>query len=440
MPISRLTIGIAEDGLSATLAVTAGPALSATDLETAILNSGIVTGVSDATKSLLSEALLDPNYVCTGEVLARGRTPEPASDPRFEPAFSEGLQAGHLREDGSLDYHDRELLKPVHVGDRLGTIHAAVTGCDGQCVDGRVLSVAKPRPLTLSLQSGVTVDSDGQVRAARDGVIFYKAGQLLDVVDRHEHRGSVDLHSGDLNMQGSLVVRGDVTHPFAVSATGDLEIVGSVDSASVLAGGDLRVRGGVRGCDGGSICAAGSMRLHHVESAELYCGGQLQVQEAVNSELTARELHVERRLRGGSATAETEVMVNEAGAASGITTRLVAGEPLELPVVEARRAIAAAKAERAALRRGGRNDARAKGGKLGRTRAALSADELLRAAERAKQRQALLDTASIRVTLAHEGVEIAIGDARVTLDQPVRRARYRFDRELGCLRCDRSDP
>jgi uncharacterized protein (DUF342 family) len=438
MPISRLTICVAEDGLSATLTVAPGPTITATELEAAILNSGIVIGVIESTKASVLEAAQDPNFACAGETLARGRAPQPGSDARFEPAFSEGLQAGHVRDDGSLDLHDRELLKPVHTGDTLGTIYAAKPGCDGERVDGGTIPVAKSRPLTLSLKSGVTVDSDGLVRAARDGVILYKSGQVLDVVEHHEHRGPVDMRSGDLNMQGSLVVRGDVTHPFAVAATGDLEIVGSVDSASVLAGGELRVRGGMRGDDGGTICAGGNMRLHHVESAELYCGAQLTLQEAVNCQLTAREVRVERRMRGGSATAETQVTVNEAGAASGVTTRLVAGEPLELPVEEARRAIAAAKSERAALRRGGRNDTRPKGGKLSRTRAALSADELKRATERAKQRQALLDIASITVTLAHEGVELAIGEAHITLDQPVRKVRYSFDRELCRLRCDRT--
>jgi hypothetical protein len=241
-------------------------------------------------------------------------------------------------------------------------------------------------------------------------------------------------------MQGSLVVKGDVTRPFAVAATGDIEIFGNVDSASVFAGGNLRVQGGIRGGDGGSVCSEGDMRLHHVETADLCCGGQMQVQEAINSQLVAREIRSERRLRGGSATAETRIFANEVGAPNGIATRLVAGEPLELPIVEAKRAIAAAKTERAALRRGGRNDDRSKSGKAGRARATLTADELQRAAEHARRKEALLDSASVQVTLAHPGVEISIGDAHVTLDAPARATRYSFDRDAGRLRCDRSEP
>jgi uncharacterized protein (DUF342 family) len=436
MPTSRLKFRLAEDGLVAWLSVATGPALSSDEFDAAIRNSGIVFGLVLPTKNMLEAALSDPNFVCDDEVLARGQAPVPPVDARFEPAFSAGVQAGHVREDGTLDLHDRELLKPVHVGDLLGLMHSPREGTEGRRLDGELLPVSKPHPLTLSLLSGVSVDSDGCVRAARDGVILYKPLQTLDVVDRHEHRGSVDLHSGDLNMQGSLVIKGDVSRPFAVAASGDVDIVGSIDSASVLAGGHLRVQGGVRGGDGGSVCAEGDMRLHHVEAAELYCGGQLQVEQAVNSQLNAHEIRVAKRLRGGIATAEARITVSEVGAPNGVATRLVAGEPLENPVLEVKRAIATAKAERAASRRGGRNDDRAKGGKAGRARASLAADDLQRAAERARCREALLDTASIQVVLAHPGVEIAIGEARLTLEAPVRSARYSLERESCRLRCE----
>ncbi|HEY5957728.1 MAG TPA: FapA family protein [Polyangiaceae bacterium] len=439
MPTPRLQFRIAEDGLEAFVSVSPGAALLPGDFTAAISDYGIVSGVIETTKTLLDEALHDPNFVCAEEVLARGRSPRPAEDAWFEPAFAEGLQAGHVRDDGSVDFHDRELLKPVITGDRLGILHAQAFGAEGQRVDGVVVKVNEPRAFTLTLMAGVKLDVDGCVLAAREGVVLYKAGQCLDVVERHEHRGPVDLHSGDLNMQGSLVVKGDVTRPFAVAATGDIEIYGNIASASVLAGGNLRVQGGIRGGDGGIVCAEGDMRLHHVEMAELHCGGQLQVQEAINSQLVAHEIRAERRLRGGCATAETRIIVNEVGAQSGISTRLAVGEPLTLPIVEAKRAILAAKSARAALRRAGRDNEREKGGKAGRARAALTADELQRAAEHAKRKESLLDSASVQVVLAHPGVEIRIGEAHVTLDAPARAARYSFDRDTGRLRCERSE-
>jgi hypothetical protein len=331
-------------------------------------------------------------------------------------------------------------LKPVCQGDVVGIVHPPLPGSAGQKVDGTPIPVAAPRPLSLELHSGVEFDADLSVRATRDGVILYKSGQSLDVVDHHQHQGPVDLHSGNLHMQGSLVVKGDVLRPFAVSATGDVEILGNVDSATVQAGGSLRVRGGVRGGEGGAVCANSEVSLHHAESADIHAGGTLRLQESVNSVLQAGEIHVGSRVRGGSAVAERRIVVKEAGAPNGVDTKLTAGEPLESPLDAAQRSIATAKAARLSERVRGRSSDRAKGGKAGRAKAELAAAEVQRLRARAMRRETLLEAASVQVTLAHPGVSIHIGDARLTLDEPARSTRYSLDREMAALRLEKTSP
>jgi uncharacterized protein (DUF342 family) len=434
----RLTIRAASDGLSAFLCVAAGSPIAKSDFDIDLRNHGIQTGIIQENYTHIAEALADLDFACDEVMIASGIMPQPGQDARLELGFAEGIQAGHVREDGSVDYHDRDLLKPICCGDVLGVVHPATPGTAGQRVDGTAIPAPPVHELAVEFRSGVELDAELLLRATRDGVILYKAGQLLDVVDHHVHQGPVDIHSGNLRMQGSLAVKGDVKHPFSVVATGDIEIYGNVDSASVRAGGRLHVRGGVHGGEGSAVCAEGDMTLYHAEAVELHCGGQLRVQEAVNGELHAVQIHASGRLRGGSATAESQIAVKEVGAAHGIDTRLIAGEPLLLPVAEAQRVINALKAERMAQRAGGRSNDRGKGGKVGRVRAELDTAEVQRLAERARRREKLLDAAFIQIGVAHPGVSVRIGHAHVTLDTLTKSTRYTFDRESSSLRIEKA--
>ena len=438
MTQSRVTIRLGDDGLSGFLTVTPGPAIDRVTFDSELSAGKIVAGIDSETYERIATALDDPLFACENVLIAVGREACTGKDARVELGFATGIQPGHVRDDGSFDYYERDLLKPVKAGEVLGVLHPAEPGIPGQRVDGASIVASAGRELSLELLSGVTLGPDRQLRAARDGVVLYVAGRSLDVVDHHVHRGAVDLHSGNLRMQGSLEIHGDVKHPFSAVATGDIEIYGNIDAATVRAGGKVRVRGRVRGGEGVAVSAEGDLTVSHAESAELNCGGQLRVQEAINSRLCAVAVHAIGQLRGGQANAESQIVAKEVGAASGIDTRLTVGEPLTLPVVQAQLLIASLKAERMAQRVGGRSSDRGKGGKAGRVRADLGTQQVQRLAERTRRREALLRTASIQVDLAYPGVSIHLGQAQLTLDTPARSTRYRYDEETSSIRAEKA--
>ena len=434
----RLTIRVENDGLLGFLTITTGPAIDPATFESELKAGGIVAGINVETYERLAGALADPVFCCEEVLIAAGHEAIAGNAAWLELFFAAGIQPGHVRDDGSLDYHDRDLLKPVQKGDVLGALHAAEPGTPGQRVDGSSIAASSGCKLSLELHSGVAVDPDGQLRATHDGVVLYVADKLLDVVDHHVHKGAVDLHSGSLRMRGSLAIHGDVKHPFSAVATGDIEIRGSIEAATVRAGGKVHVHGGVRGGSGSAVSAEGDLAVLHAESAELNCGGHLRVQEAINSRLSAATVHASGRLRGGQATAESTIVAKEVGAPSGIETRLTVGEPLILPVAQAQLLICSLRAERMAERAGGRSGDRGKGGKAGRVRAELDTQQVQRLAERARRREILLRTASVQVGMAHPGVSVHLGKARFTIDVPTRSARYSYDEETSSIRVDKA--
>lgn len=411
-----------------------------TDLHGIVARAGIVSGVDERALSELLPQLAEPTFEAHDLLIAQGSPPEDGYPGWVELAFDTGLTAGTIASDGHMDFFDRGLLKSVEQGGVVAHLHEPGAGRAGFTVEGQPLSARGGPPSKLQLGSGLFVDEQGDVRAKSAGVVLHRGGELLDVVTQHVHNGSVDLHSGHLDMQGSLTVKGDVERLLHASATGDLEVLGSVSAGSVRAGGNVCVSGSVRGGDDGKIIAEADVVIRACESASVTARGTLRVRESVNSELSARHVVVSGRLRGGKATAELSVQVKEAGTPSGASTELCAGEPVELPDLDhVQRAVTMQKLRRMAERGGvrdafgNRGDARGKGGKVGRLAAALSGEALAHKAELAGRRHELCKLAFLEVAIAHPGVELRIGSARVVVEQRVVGLRYALNPETGQL-------
>lgn len=361
-----------------------------------------------------------------------------------ELAFEQGLAPGRVDAEGHMDFFERGLLKSVSAGQLVARLHPPEVGEPGVSAEGLALPALAGEPAKLKLGPGVVLDADGAVRARHDGVVLYKTGESVDVVAQHVHQGVVDLHTGHLDMQGSLVIKGDVERLLQVRASGDVEVRGSVSAGSLRAAGSVRVSGNVRGGDDARVIAEHDVTLKSCESADVTSGATLRVHEAVNSQLHGRQVVVTGRLRGGAASAERCLLVKEAGSPAGAATLLCAGQPLQLPdLADVQTAVLMQKLRRMAARGGvrealgARGGARGKGGKLGRLDAAWSADELKERVAEAQRRSELERTAVVELGSSHPGVELRIGRARLNLQQAERGLRYALDPETGQLKVER---
>jgi len=430
-----VVVVIAADGMSASARVIAGDVAGARELDAALALAGVRSGIDETARAELAALLGDTEYANARAVLAVGTPPHFGQDGRFEPSFNVGIQPGHLASDGTIDFYDRELLKPATRGQELGLLHPLVPGTEGRNVRGEVLSPPAVKPAAVRFESGVAVGIDGVVRATRDGVIVYVEGKSLDVSTHVVHKGAIDLRSGSLETRGSLTVRGDIQPLFSARAEGDVVVEGTVDGGTLIAGGNIQVKGGVQGGYAGVVCARGDLTARHADRATLKAGGGIKLESAAHCELYADWIRVSHAVRGGRAAAQQSVVAQEAGSPRGSTsTTLAAAVVLDSSLADVMEAFAAAKARRTLERQSGGalrgTGARPKGGKLGLESVALQREEMARRLRHAQDRERLLPTAFVEVVgTAYAGTIIVLGEHRLLLEQDATAVRFSVDPE-----------
>src|SRR5690349_24837218 len=113
---ARIRVVVASDAMSATLRVTQGPSAGAPELDLALALARVLVGIDEELRGQVADRLVDEQFTLDETVIARGQPPQPAEDGYFVPAFHVGIEPGHVRPDGTMDFLDRELLKPVQAG------------------------------------------------------------------------------------------------------------------------------------------------------------------------------------------------------------------------------------------------------------------------------------------------------------------------------------
>jgi len=131
MASERITIHITDEGLEARASVTAGEAATPDDLATALARAGVSYGIDEARSLRLAEQIASSDFQISDVLIGSGTRPEAGTDGFLELCFEVGIQPGTLRRDGSIDFHDRDVLKAVVKGDMIGRYHAATQGEPG---------------------------------------------------------------------------------------------------------------------------------------------------------------------------------------------------------------------------------------------------------------------------------------------------------------------
>lgn len=296
------------------------------DIVEFLISKGVVFGIDERKiQKILEEGVYDTYVtVAVGEKAIEGR------DGYYLYTFDTNPnKKPRLREDGTVDYLNLNLFQTVSKGDLIARYFAKIDGEDGTNVLGQKIVVKKGKHLSPLRGKGFFTSEDCmEYYALYDGKVEVANG-CINVTQTSMLPGNVDLNSGNLDVKGDLDIMGNVITGMVVKASGNVTIGGLVEGASIIAGKNVLIKGGILGGGKAKVVAGGNIFAQFIENAIIESGDCVQANSVVNSIVTAyNDINIFGKtssIIGGSLKANRMVRTRCIGSIGQITTRINVG-------------------------------------------------------------------------------------------------------------------
>lgn len=183
-------------------------------------------------------------------IIAKGTQPIHGTDTTFKRLVEtpkERLLKPKKNENGTVDMRDLGQLITVKTDAPLMRKIPFIEGFDGITVTGEVIPHTSGKDFTFEVGKNTKISEQDEnlLVATLSGIpkVFNNGMKVDDVLVVN----NVDVASGHVVYEGSIIIEGDVCDAMQVKATGDITISGFVESALIECGGDLIIGKGILG-------------------------------------------------------------------------------------------------------------------------------------------------------------------------------------------------
>jgi len=339
---AELAISISPDGLQAMLTIVpaqGGKLVTKADVLQQLTEKGVTEGILlDNVNQAISAG------VAQGVLIAKGRPAVNGEDGRLESLLPEvRSRVPRLTETGQTDFRDLGEIMTVSAGQALMRRRAPTAGVSGLTVLGvPIAAVAGKEVMFASKLAGASIDPTDPDRLLAElaGQPVVVAGGMI--VEPIFTLTAVDMTSGNITFDGSVVVRGDVAAGMSIKVTGDIEIGGTAEPCLLDAGGNIVVKGGALGGVGRKehtdslIRCGGSFTAGYAQQARVEAGDSIFIDDmAMQCELAAaNHIRVGNKRRGhiigGVALATLSITGKVLGSPNRIATAFEIGVSPEM--------------------------------------------------------------------------------------------------------------
>jgi uncharacterized protein len=264
-------------------------------------------------------------------VIAKGKAPVPGEDAKINLSFSMEREFGHVdSKTGLMDFKEQSLIHNVKKGDTLAEKILFTAGTHGKDIFGDVIQSSPGKDCKLFPGKNVIISPDGLELISDINGMVIQDGNRISVTQSHDIKGDVDISTGNLTMEGSLIIQGWVCTGFVVRASGEIHVGKGVDQAVIEAGAGLYIRGGIIGSENVNVLSGGNITAFFIEKARVHAKGDIIVQnDILNSSVSTGSIiditAGKGRIIGGTVTAFSGIKANETGSPAGIKTNIIIG-------------------------------------------------------------------------------------------------------------------
>lgn len=262
-----------------------GKLLTKQEIISNLVRSGIKFGVIEQN----IEAFLENRLYCTEIDLAQALQPVQGKSAEIEYMFkTEGLGKPKINEDGSVDFHQLDMINNVKALDVLAVLTPVDYGKPGLDIYGNVIKPVKVIPRILRYGSNIHLSEDKLTMYSDVAGHVSLVGDRVFVSDTYEVPADVSVASGDIEYAGNVLVRGNVVTGFTVKAEGDIIVEGVVEGATLIAKGQIILKRGIQGMGKGKLLSDSNITARFIENCNVISGGSITTETIMHSYVTAK--------------------------------------------------------------------------------------------------------------------------------------------------------
>ncbi len=265
---------------------------------------------------------------------AKGDFPQNGKNGEIEHQFETDISPKfYIDEMGRVDYKTIiNSVRNVAMGDVVAVIIPNTKGINGKNIFGE--SVNAEEGLEKKFIKGDNVIegmNPHELISMINGRVTLKKDEI-NVYPVHEVQGDVDLKSGNIDFLGVVIIKGNVRDGFKVKAKGEIIVEGLVEDAIVIGGGNIFIKNGIVGKEGGSgiIQAEGSVNTKFIQNMKVIAKKNVEVLEHILSSVVEADegvfaMNGKGKIIGGKMVAGRKIAAREAGNMYGVKTEIEIG-------------------------------------------------------------------------------------------------------------------
>lgn len=303
-----------------------GANLTKDDILKNLNKNGVRSGINEETiDSFLQKRVYNEQFI-----IAKGIKPVEGQDAIITYNFNtDNTLKPKVNEDGTVDFHQLDMISSVNKGDVLATLVPAVLGKPGMDILGVPIPPRKVVQRVLKYGRGIHLSEDGLTMYSDINGHVTVTDNKVFVSNTFEVLGDVDASTGDIVYEGNVSVKGNVLTGYSIRAKGDVIVNGVVEGATLQAGGQIILKRGMQGMSKGRMEAGSNIITKFIENAEVKAGGYISTEAILHSRVTAKkEITVGGKkgfITGGEIQSGTMISAKTAGSTMGTNTVLEVG-------------------------------------------------------------------------------------------------------------------
>ena len=265
-------------------------------------------------------------------VFVEGKKPIDGNVQKIILDYDFSIDTGKESESGAIDFKERGFIHNIEAGIQIAHFMPEKPAIDGLDIYDTVMEAHYDEDPCYKLGKNVTVDPDGIViRSGIRGILTNHNNTLS--VSTVAEIDKVDLSTGNIEVNGSLIIKDNVAPGFIIKTEGDILVRGNIEDAQIECAGNLIVSGGIIGGTNSSIRVNGKIFSSFIRNANIVCKGDILANQLVNAEIACNDrvvvLEGKGVIIGGNIKALNGVWAKSIGSMSESKTTITVGRDAE---------------------------------------------------------------------------------------------------------------